>query len=395
MKVSHDPLNAALEIREQLASETRRLLFFFGAGTSMSIGLPGIVKLTADVAAKLKASQKDHFTALMQELPANPNIETVLDRIRTYRELIGDNKNKSYDGLNGDDAKNLDLAICKNISEIVRSPTPHGLGPYSVFTQWIRALHSRRDRPVEIFTTNYDLCIERAMEDLGVPFFDGFIGSVSAFFAPEAVEAEGTKQDDFVYPPRAWTRLWKLHGSINWCLKPSTVIKSNWIVRTASVECKAGDELAIFPSRDKYLQSRKLPFLALQDRLRQCLFDGECLLVIVGYSFSDQHLNQIIFQGLRSNPRLAITSLLFSDNDDILNYGVEYRNLSVYTPSQACVGGIKAPWGEPRQRKESEEWPFWDDASKKFMLGDFHKLSKFLEVFVGFNSSIKPTSPYS
>lgn len=400
MKISHDPLNAAIEIREQLASEARRLLFFFGAGTSMAVGLPGIIDLTKQVSNNLKAPTKTQFESILKQLPDRSHLEMVLDRVRTLRELIGDSTVKEYDGLKGNDATNLDLAICQAISEIVRKPAPKGLAPHRIFSQWLRALHSSRDWPVEVFTTNYDLFFEQAMEDLSVPFFDGFVGSVAAFFSPESVQAQSVKKDEVVCPPRAWTRFWKLHGSVNWCVRRDAATGSSKIVRVGSGESKAGDELAIFPSRDKYSQSRKLPFLALQDRLRECLSSGESLLLVTGYSFSDQHLNDILFQGLRSNPRLAVTVLLFDDQEDVLNLGAEYRNLTVYAASKACVGGLLAPWGEPRKRKDSEDWPFWDEASKKFKLGDFSRFTKFLEIFVGFRSSpssfdLKPVTPSS
>jgi hypothetical protein len=382
MKTSHDLLSTAIEIREQLASESRRLLFFFGAGTSMAVGLPGVIALTKQIAEALQEPQKEQFGKLQKELPKNANVETILDRLRTLRQLIGDDHAKKYDGLKRADAEKLDAAICQAISEAVRKPAPKGMVPHQTFSQWLRALHSRREWPVEIFTTNYDLFFEQTMEHFGVPYFDGFVGSVEAFFAPESVEADGAKYDEIAYPPRAWTRLWKLHGSVNWRFQQDTKTSRSRIFRAASSECKAGEELAIFPSRDKYSQSRKLPFLALQDRFRHSLLRGESLLVLLGYSFSDQHLNEIIFQGLRSNPHLAVIVLLFEDIEEVYSYGIEYRNLSIYGPKKACIGGITGSWSEPQKPKQ--EWPFWDGSDKKFFLGDFNQFAKYLETFIGF-----------
>jgi len=352
----------------------------------MAVGLPGVVTLTKQVGDKLKGAETASFKALCSNIPKDANIEFILDRLRTLRQLMGDDKKRAYDGLKQDEAEKLDAGICGAISEAVRIPAPRGLGPHQTFAQWLRALHSRREWPVEIFTTNYDLFIERAMEGYGVPFFDGFVGSVEAFFAPESVEATSSKKDEAVYPPRAWTRLWKLHGSINWRFQHNQKSNSSRIFRTADSECKAGEELAIFPSRDKYSQSRKLPFLALQDRLRRSLSNGESLLVLLGYSFSDQHINEIIFQGLRSNPHLAVMVFLFEDIDTVFEHGVEYRNLSVYGPKKACVGGLIGEWSEPRKPNDTENRPFWDEKDKKFLLGDFNHFGKFLEIFIGFRA---------
>lgn len=393
--VTHDPLRAALEIREQLATEKRRLAFFLGAGTSIAVGMPGIDELTKQVSARLKEPFKTQFENAKKELPKNSNVETVLNRIRIYRELIGDSEENEYAGLKGSTtARELDSAVCQAICEIVSGDPPKGLKPHSIFAQWLRTLYSIRDLPVEIFTTNYDILLERALEDSGVPFFDGFIGSVAPFFLPESVDAEERKTNEFAYPPRTWTRLWKIHGSINWHLKKNPANNTERITRLSGSETKTGEELVIFPSREKYTQSRKLPFLAFQDRFRKFLSIGECLVIVVGYSFSDQHLNNIMFQGLRSNPRLAIAAFIHSPlSERIIQYSEEHRNLTFYGLDKTCIGGIVAPWGEPsRKRKETENWPFWDNESKHFLLGDFTSFTSFLEIFIGFRESL--TAPH-
>ena len=53
--LTYDPLRVAVEIREQLASDRRRIGFLFGAGTSMAVTLPGIEKLTSEVESKIGA----------------------------------------------------------------------------------------------------------------------------------------------------------------------------------------------------------------------------------------------------------------------------------------------------------------------------------------------------
>lgn len=79
--------------------------------------------------------------------------------------------------------------------------------PQHALARWVR----RADRrfPVEIFTTNYDTLLERALEDERVPVFDGFTGGRMPFF----LSATPTAGDE---PGRGWTRLWKIHGSVTW-----------------------------------------------------------------------------------------------------------------------------------------------------------------------------------
>ncbi len=384
---THDPLRAGQDIREQLALEKRRLAFFFGAGTSMAVGLPGIMELTAQVSQRLEETAKSHFGKVMDDLAQGSNVEHVLDRVRMYRELIGESEEKEFAGIKGATAaRALDYAICQAIREIIRVDPPKGMKPHQTFGQWLRALHIRREWPVEVFSTNYDLLFERAFEDLAVPFFDGFVGSVTPFFAPESVEAEDAKTDAVSYPPRGWTRLWKMHGSINWRVQRNKAGGRERITRLPDSQVKEDEELLIFPSRDKYTQSRKLPFLTFQDRFRRFVSAGERLLVVLGYRFSDEHLNEIMFQGLRSNPRLAVAAFMHSTiTEEMEQFGRDHRNLTFYGPDKACIGGIVAPWNQPPDPPEgSQPWPFWDTSPDRFNLGDFDSFSVFLEEFIGF-----------
>jgi hypothetical protein len=240
--ISHDPLRSAQEIRESLASEKRRLTFFLGAGTSMAVGFPGIDSLTQKVLDILQEPSKGQFTQILEELPTGSNVENILDRIRLYCELSGNTEEKKYGCLGGTDARNLDYAVCQAICEVICGDPPKGLQPHLIFAQWLRWLYTSRDWPVEIFTTNFDLLIERAMEELGIPFFDGFIGSVSPFFVPESVDAEMGRTNESACPPRAWTRLWKIHGSINWHIKKYNKNRER-ITRLSGTEFKKADQL--------------------------------------------------------------------------------------------------------------------------------------------------------
>ena len=390
----YDPYKIALDLREQFASEKRRLGFLLGAGTSMSVGMPGIDELTIKVEEQLKDKKKDQFNYIKNEvnrsLSKTPNVEDILNRVRLCREIIGDSTDKECETLKGkDDAKNLDATICKAIYDIVSVSPPKGNKPFVTLAQWLHALHGNRDWPVEIFTLNYDLIFERSMEQVGLPFFDGFVGSVEPFFVPESVEADGGRESVFVYPPRYWSRLWKLHGSIGWYLRTDPSTEKSRIARLTNYQPQEGEELIIFPSREKYEDSRKLPFITFQDRLRKFLTKGETLLIIVGYSFSDDHINEIIFQSLRSNNRLAVVAFVHNRlSDRLIDFGKAYRNIAFYGNDKACIGGITGIWTEPsKNNKDEKPWPFWDNKQNNFTLGDFNSFTTYLESFIGFHSS--------
>ena len=394
--LSHDAARAAFELREQLASDKRRLAFFMGAGTSMAVGVPGINELTSKVEEKLPEPMKKVYGPIRSDLGEGANVEDVLDRVRLFRELLGDCEDRKHNGFTGKAAKELDASICAAIRDIVCVEPAKGILPHRTFAQWLYASYSGRGWPVEIFTTNYDLLFERAMEGVGVPFFDGFIGSVAPFFAPEPVDTDSRIQEG-VYPPRSWTRLWKMHGSVNWHLLKEEPERKSHVSRLSGPVPAQGEQLMIFPSREKYADSRRLPFLTYQDRLRRFLSSGESVLFVLGYGFSDEHLNEIIFQGLRGNNRLAVNALMYGvpekENatemlklpERLVEYGRTYRNMSVYGPEMAVIGGVEGKWSAPPKKKgEYDALSYWSDKEVRFILGDFHAFASYLERFIGF-----------
>lgn len=390
--MKHNPSRVAHELREHLASDKRKLGFFMGAGTSMAVGLPGIEKLTELVEKELPSEAiKEHFKKIKEEVASGSNnVEIVLNRIRLIRELLEDKKENVHNGISGKDVQTLDLEVCRAIHKAVDTLAVGDMKPHITFSQWLHSSYARRNSPVEIFTTNYDLILEEAMEENSVPYFDGFIGTVHPFFSPESVEADNVKNHQEFKPPSSWTRLWKLHGSVNWFLKPDATGGKKKVVRGSGKIESSGKELMIFPSREKYLESRKLPFITFQDRLRKFLSNGEAVLFIVGYSFLDEHLNEIIFQALRSNSRLAVNALIFGEKDgdnfkvpdNLAQMGIDYRNLSIYGPDKAVIGGVVGEWENETSGPNVDS--YW--ANDTLTLAEFKSFSLYLERFVGFGS---------
>jgi hypothetical protein len=357
----------------------------------MALGFPGIAQLTTDVEQTLQGDTRTHYRRFLDQ--GAENVEDVLSLVRLCRELIGESSLQPIEGLDANAAKELDQAICVAIHQRVSGRPPGGDAATRVLAHWFAQTYRQREHPVEVFTTNYDLVLERAMEAAGVPFFDGFVGSVEPFFAPESVDPTGPAELREVSPPPAWTRIWKLHGSIGWRLIPADPIPR--ITRGHEAQNGTG-ELMIFPSREKYAESRRLPFIALQDRLRHFLAAGEVLVLIVGYSFSDEHLNEILLQGLRANSRLAAVALMYGERDGerfvtpeaVLAHADQHRNLSVLGPDRACYGGVTRMW-RPSGGSLGDEAPYWDAQQDRFTLGDFTAFATWIERFL-FGHSLAP-----
>ncbi|TDN93867.1 SIR2 family protein [Herminiimonas fonticola] len=379
-------INVIREIRELKSqlSYAKNIGFFMGAGTSCALGLPNIAQLTDAIEGVLTKGQAALFKTIKDDLEANADgraisIEDILNQVRRIREITGEKKTKNYLGIDGDSAKLLDIEICKKIYELIsEKESVANLDVTKTFFAWLNM--QNRDYSKEVFTTNYDLIIEKSLEEIQAPYFDGFVGSYEPFFWQESIE-KFVKKNDLT---QNWIRLWKIHGSLSWFWKINAITKSHKVVRIGKVENinEEPNELVIYPSKEKYDSSRKQPFVVYFDRLKDYLLNGELLFVFSGYSFMDQHINEIVFNCLRQNNRLCVLVFFFNDSEvvNLHSLSSSYLNLNAFGPTKAIINGVLGDWSYAEEDLKQKERPemFWDKDAKKFILGDFKKLVNFL-----------------
>jgi hypothetical protein len=386
---THCPYRQASLLQQALAPDKMRIAFLLGAGCPLSIRIdnedgathpliPDIRGLTEIVSERLsgadayKADYSTLLTRLSQPESAAPTIEDILSHIRALQDVVRDG---SIDGLTRTSLAALDEEICKVTTEIVSAELPAPQTPYHQLATWIGGI--QRTHPVEVFTSNYDLLMEQAMEGQKLPYFDGFIGSREAFFDLSSMETDAL--------PTRWSRLWKVHGSINWWRTPQEEVVRREFHGT-------GDRQMIYPSHLKYDQSRRMPYLAMQDRLRAFLARGQAVLVTCGYSFADQHLNEVLLHGLRSNPTAMCFGLLYgnrADYVDAFRKAEVHPNLSLLAADGAVLGTVSRPWRPDEQLSHAMHGISVTKASAaidggvgatscKFLLGDFKAFGAFL-----------------
>jgi len=379
-----DKINVIREIRELKThlSYSKNIGFFFGAGTSCALGIPNVEQLTTGIEGKLKGDFLANFKLVRTDLETiitsrKVNIEDILNQIRRIRELTGETS-KVYEGVSGENAKLLDKEICIKIYDIIlEKESVADIDKTKKFFAWLSLLN--RDFSKEVFTTNYDLIIEKSLEASQIPYFDGFVGSFEPFFWQESIDQFVLKND----LTQNWIRLWKIHGSLSWFWKEDKKTKAQKIIRIGKIENikKEDNELVIYPSKEKYDSSKKQPFIAYFDRLKNYLLSGELLFVFTGYSFSDQHINEIIFNCLRQNNRLTVLVFFFQDSEveNLHKQTSSYMNLNVFGPKKAIINGNLGEWEyNPADLKTNEKSiSFWDDGKSEFKLGDFNELVNF------------------
>lgn len=352
----------AHELSAKLATSSRHVCVFLGAGASKACGLPDVSTLEQQILSDLEPEERDVFEHQLQ----NRNLEQALSRLRRIAALVeGDD---TVDGLDASKAGDLDRRVCHLIVQHLEIGSNVDVSPAAYFAAW--AGRTQYTHPLEIFSVNYDLLAETALEQLGVPYFDGFVGSLHARFRTDLVEAVPGDEDSWL--PRFLVRLWKLHGSVNWAWEEGP---RREVVRLGS-PVGTDTPAAIYPSDTKYDESRRVPFVVLQDRLRRALHQPETLLLVSGYSWTDEHLNEMLFDAATRRPRSEIVALCYSTIPDVLAEWADVTpNLQVVTADEAILGGVRGEWRAPND-DEAPPPDVWED--DKLVLGDFSRLARFL-----------------
>jgi hypothetical protein len=299
-----------MENLKEILATPKQIGLLLGAGVSKACGLPNIQDLTK---LAIKGITNANFINMLDE---KDTVENILNKTQQLRVLL--KSGKEFNGLKESDILDIEKAIKKIIFEelSIEIDTDN----FYKLVLWLNFIN--RDYEKEIFTLNYDLLVEEALEKANLPYFSGFIGNVKPFFITDSV-------DDFkgLYVKQSWVKLWKLHGSLNFVKDTNDKI---YIDNSGS---SVSENLLIYPSMDKYLSSRKAPYISYLDRLRKYLVDKEKIVFILGYSFGDDHINEVIVNGLNNNHRLTVIAFAF--DDDTFQKGIkllgDYPNFSIYT----------------------------------------------------------------
>ena len=387
MSEFHDLRRQINYLKQMLRQDKKPLGFLIGAGCPMSIPksggdgkeplIPDIARLTYYVQQKMEDSPfKSQYAEVCKHFKDagndNPNIEIILSYLRMLREVCGKTEIR---GLTGEDIDGIEAEICNEIKERVEVSLIGNETPYHKFAAWVGSI--QRNNSVEIFTTNYDLLMEQSLEEMRIPYFDGFIGSRFSFFDPYAIEED-------VLPSR-WARLWKLHGSINWHIDDKKRI-------SRGPEPDTSQGLMIHPSHLKYDESRRMPYLALMDRLKQFLKQPSAGLIICGYSFSDIHINDVIQRGLQGNATAVAFANMYNELQSY-SRGVKLAskcgNLSLLAKDGGVIGTKNLNW----LKIEKDDTSLKADSNciklvkdkTEFGLGNFESLGAFLADLIGYS----------
>ncbi|GEO20989.1 SIR2 family protein [Cyclobacterium qasimii] len=204
--------------------------------------------------------------------------------------------------------------------EIAQGELLESRSKYIFHEKFLKALLQRplNLRRANIFTANYDLAFEYAFDKLGVHYIDGFSGFHKRFFKPETFEYDifypGSTTSGKVQRIEKVVRYYKLHGSLSWVNSESRDANNLYGIEEKSLELidslKKKGEIIIYPSAVKKSYTLDLPYSELFRQFASTITQSQSVLVTVGYSFGDDHFNDIIYQAL-SNPTFTLIVIDF------------------------------------------------------------------------------------
>lgn len=160
-----------------------------------------------------------------------------------------------------------------------------------------------RDPRLKVFTTNYDLCFERAASEIGGVVMDGFSFMSPRrydpqFFGYDIIRRARSGEESSGYLEGVFM-LHKLHGSVNW---ERNTDGSIWEVDDPDPESAC----LIYPASGKYQQSYTQPYLENIAQFLYMVREPNTCVVVSGFGFNDDHLAEPLLAAIRSNPHLRV-----------------------------------------------------------------------------------------
>lgn len=293
-----------------------------------------------------------------------------------------------------DDVVAPELNLAK-LEKLTKGTTEHEtISAYTEFLKTIYQLISKRETPVtskqvNVFTTNYDTCLEHSLESIGIRYNDGFEGKLEPSFKLSNYGFISKRQSllyEFVTDVPSFN-LFKLHGSFSWKSDPAGIITLD---QNRNVACKlvelsaniccdtpidANDfeeinlKLQVDPpievsNDDKFLEIYKdlLIVNPTKNKFEETLLDRNyyemlrmfsnelekenAVLYVIGFSFADEHIREIVARSLCQNPTLTVIIFCHSvlDHENILQYSefsnLPFGNLVVVKPNDLEVESL-------------------------------------------------------
>lgn len=327
-------------VEDHLAAllQVHNLVILIGSGASFHLGSPQTRNLRTEAIKELITQSGGNIggsdSALLSVL--NPtdsgDLEKLLNGLQlavalasqTHHDTVTLGEGESAGAFKVEDIETLRRKIGSALAYACRLPgdpakidARYRDDPMRAHRNFIsRVVRSRRANlpRTRLFTTNYDLVIERALDELGYPYIDGFSGTVDrrlnlAYYGLDFHRVETTSQQVLTRADSA-LYLHKIHGSLNWRAvterEATTGVESLEVRQAPEDEATDADRVLIYPTTAKEGDTLAYPYSDLMRLLGDAVQQDDTAIICVGYGFADPHINRILLRSLAMNPALHV-----------------------------------------------------------------------------------------
>ena len=330
-----------IRIRIKKYLELENVSILAGAGSSFHLGAPIIRTIPDEINEELHETIEKHFAPT-----SKPSFEELFNVLQA-RRFIGEKKGKDcekeisqqlfmqkwlYENCNTEKTTiHCDYSEDRNLTE----------DRYFYHEMLIKKLLQRpiNLRRVNLFTTNYDMAFDYALDKLGVFYINGFMGVHNRVFHPEVYDFDlyypGQSVSGKVHRAEKVLRYYKLHGSLSWVSDNPSANNTYGIREIAfneSPEISESRQLMVYPCVSKKSFTLDLPYSELFRHFSKAINQPQSVLICLGYSFNDEHINDIIYQAL-SNPSFTLIIVNYNPN----GYAGEIQRLHEICDSRIII----------------------------------------------------------
>ncbi len=279
---------------------SENLLVLTGAGSSMGFGGLSMSGLMEESEKLLAKTDEDKFSMddFKKEigLEDSTNIEEILSKAKLFEDFATDETKKVK-------LQNTRKSIEDKIYELCNFDLDLVTAPHLEFIKKLTKRKSKLPR-AKIFTTNYDKAFEQAGAQNGSVIIDGFSFTSPRVFSGKyfdydiVIRENSRVSSEENFAPNCF-HLYKLHGSVTWYKEKEKVYQGD--------KAKSDNAMMIFPNQTKYESSYEQPYFEMMSRFQSELRKrGTTTLIVIGFSFSDNHLFTMINEALEQNHSLNI-----------------------------------------------------------------------------------------
>lgn len=197
---------------------------------------------------------------------------------------------------------------------------------------------------VNLYTTNYDLLLETALEKSHSEYVDGFSGKLRPVFSTANYGMLFSRQTSIssMTSEIVTFNLYKIHGSLTWQVDQADIVACNHLTRIQEINSAINDDTDFINEYDKLAivnpTKAKLNKTVLDvnyyDQLRMLSNEMEksnTILLAFGFSFNDEHIRQMTYRFLKGNPTLNLIILSFNEEstNNFKKHFDTYSNVTV------------------------------------------------------------------